>query len=91
MEETTISPLGESLPAHTAQLSCSTARPSYNMQFKHDSEVIGTLDSNGPELIFTGNADESATKLFAYLAESFKGRLREEFNRGRESASCEQR
>lgn len=75
----------------TALTSLSDIKPSYTMQFSNNNVVIGTLDFNGPELIFTGNADESATKLFAYLAESFKGRLREEFNRGRESASCEQR
>jgi hypothetical protein len=58
-----------------------TAMPSYNITFHNGSGVIGKLDFNGPEMVFTGNAEESAKVFFDWIAKSFAGRLAEERER----------
>ena len=43
---------------------------------------VGTLDFNGAEMWFEGNADESAKVFFEYLSKHFKERLKQEYKRG---------
>jgi hypothetical protein len=57
-------------------------RPNYSISFC-DNEVgggkeIGKLDFNGPSLVFTGDAEESAKVFIAYVARVFEARLEEE-------------
>jgi hypothetical protein len=54
------------------------ARPNYNITFHGEGGEIGRLDFNGPEMVFTGNAEESAKVFFDWIAKSFAGRLAEE-------------
>jgi hypothetical protein len=56
-------------------------KQNYNIMFYKDGHgEIGRLDFNGPELVFTGNASESAKVFFEWIAKSFSGRLAEERN-----------
>ena len=60
------------------QLGINDSKPNYTMTFHHKEKTIGTLDFNGPELVFTGDAEESAKVFFDFIAERFKRRLEEE-------------
>lgn len=79
-------PLEDSL---TQQLSRSGApiklpENNYNVTFHgKDGQNIGVLDFNGPEMKFTGNAEESAKVFFDLIARTFAARLQQE----REAAS----
>ena len=54
-------------------------KPNHNMTFHNqDGKQIGALDFNGPEMTFTGDADESAKLFFDLIARSFKERLEQE-------------
>lgn len=53
------------------------AKPNYNMTFSNADGVIGTLDFNGPEMVFTGKAEESAKVFFDWIAQCFAQRLAE--------------
>lgn len=53
-------------------------KPNYNMTFHSDGKQVGALDFNGPEMTFTGDADESAKIFFDLIARSFKERLEQE-------------
>jgi len=53
-------------------------KSNYNMTFNRDGKQIGVLDFNGPEMVFTGDADESAKVFFDFIAGWFKGRLEQE-------------
>ena len=55
-------------------------KPSHNMTFHNGGKQVGVLDFNGPEMVFTGDADESAKVFFDFIARSFKARLEEERN-----------
>lgn len=48
--------------------------------------VVGSLDFNGPEMKFEGNAEESAKVFFDYVAKCFDQRLKMEYDRGYEDA-----
>jgi len=68
-------------------------RPNYNISFHRTNasgfnvgEPIGTLDFNGPELKFTGDAEESAKVFIDWIANAFKSRLDEEYKRGHNDA-----
>lgn len=66
-------------------------RPNYNITFHrvvdgHNQDVVGTLDFNGPELVFTGDAAESAKVFVDCVANAFRGRLEEERKAGRKEA-----
>ena len=63
-------------------------KPNYNMTFHNGGKQIGVLDFNGPEMTFTGDADESAKVFFDFIAKSFKARLEQE--RAEERRACEQ-
>ena len=56
----------------------STLKPNYNMTFSNADSVVGTLDFNGPEMIFTGKAEESAKVFFDWIAQNFAQGLKEE-------------
>lgn len=59
-------------------------KPDYNITFhnNHDTsgagKQVGKLDFNGPELVFEGDAAESAKVFIDWIATAFKGRLEEE-------------
>ena len=56
----------------------SNLRPSYTFVLRNHDGEIGKLDFNGPELVFTGDAAESAKVFIDWIAMAFKGRLEEE-------------
>jgi hypothetical protein len=60
--------------------------PNYNVTFNNKGGEVGRLDFNGDTMKFIGNADESAQRLFDWLAEAFKSRLLQE--RKEERARC---
>ena len=53
-------------------------KPNHNITFHNGEKQVGALDFNGPEMVFTGDADESAKVFFDFIAKSFKGRLEQE-------------
>jgi len=69
-------------------LSIGNIKPNYNITFHRNSagnllgDPVGSLDFNGPELKFTGDAEESAKVFIDWIAQAFKGRLEEEYKRG---------
>jgi protein-arginine kinase activator protein McsA len=52
--------------------------PNYQMTFYKDNKLIGTLDFNGPQMTFEGEAEESAKIFFDQVAKCFEDRLKEE-------------
>ena len=62
----------------TGQLSVSNFKPNYNIAFHNNGQEIGKLDFNGPALVFTGDAEESAKVFIDWIARSFYGRLEKE-------------
>ena len=56
-------------------------KPNYNISFHNDGETVGTLDFNGPNLVFTGRAEESAKIFIEWAEKSFAGRLADERDR----------
>jgi hypothetical protein len=82
----------EELPTYTFKQSSELPitllemKPNYNMTFHHDGKQIGVLDFNGPVMVFTGDADESAKVFFDFIAGWFKGRLEQE--RADEREAC---
>ena len=71
----------------TGKLSVLDTKLNYNMTFHNGVKQIGVLDFNGPEMTFTGDADESAKMFFDFIARSFKARLEQE--RVDERETCE--
>jgi hypothetical protein len=65
-------------------LSIGTIKPNYNISLHNNGQEIGKLDFNGPALVFTGDAEESAKVFFHWIAQSFAGRLEEERKAERE-------
>jgi len=66
-------------------------KPNYNITFHRvvdnmNGEAVGSFDFNGPQLLFTGNAEESAKVFVDWVGNTFKGRLIEEYKRGFEDA-----
>lgn len=49
---------------------------------REDGVEVGSLDFNGDALVFRGKAEESAEVFLAFVAERFKQRLQDEFDRG---------
>jgi hypothetical protein len=66
-------------------LSIGTSKPNYNIIFHNNGEEVGKLDFNGPALVFTGEAEESAKVFIDWVAGSFYGRLEEERKAEREA------
>lgn len=78
-EETTIDWKDYSIPVDKMPaLSIGNIKPNYNITYYRDGKQIGVLDFNGPEMVFTGDADESAKVFFDIIARSFKARLEQE-------------
>lgn len=53
-------------------------KPNYDIVFHRREKELGRLDFNGPKLVFTGEAEESAKVLIEVVAETFVGRLAQE-------------
>jgi hypothetical protein len=75
----------------TGQLAIRDLKPNYNISFHNNDQEIGKLDFNGPALVFTGEAEESAKVFIDWIARSFHGRLEEERKAEREACAkvCE--
>jgi hypothetical protein len=73
-------------------LSIGNLKPSYNVTFHNNlhsldtGKMVGKLDFNGPELVFEGDAAESAKVFIDWVATAFHGRLAEE--RQKELDAC---
>ena len=70
----------------TGQISVFNFKPNYNISFHNNGQEIGKLDFNGPALVFTGDAEESAKVFIDWVARNFAARLEEE--RKVESEAC---
>ena len=76
-------------------LSIGNIKPNYNITFHNNLDTggtgrqVGRMDFNGPEMIFEGDAEESAKVFIDWIARAFKGRLEEEYNRGYSDAKFE--
>jgi hypothetical protein len=68
-------------------LSIVNTKPNYNISFHNNGQEVGKLDFNGPKLVFTGDAEESAKVFIDWIARSFHGRLEEERKAERESCA----
>jgi hypothetical protein len=74
------------------QLQIANFKPNYNISFhnNHDTsglgQKVGGFDFNGPELVFEGNAAESAKVFIDWASRAFDGRLQEE--RTKELKAC---
>ena len=69
-------------------------KPNYNITFHRNEnngigKEVGKFDFNGPELVFTGDAAESAKVFIDWVANTFHGRLKEEREAGKEEARQE--
>jgi hypothetical protein len=62
----------------TGQLQVANFKPNYNLTFHRDGKEVGKFDFNGPELIFEGDAAESAKVFIDCVANAFHGRLEQE-------------
>lgn len=73
-------------------LSIGNIKPNYNLTFHNNhalggvGKMVGRLDFNGPELVFEGDAAESAKVFIDWIAHAFHGRLEEE--RRKELEAC---
>ena len=56
----------------------------------NDNNKVGTLDFNGPALVFEGDAEESAKVFIEWIAQMFAVRLKEEYQRGYEDCLTEE-
>ena len=68
-------------------------KPSYTITMNHsDGECVGRFDFNGPKLVFTGDAEESAKVFVNYLTMIWEKRLQEEREAEREACAkvCEE-
>ena len=59
---------------------------SHSISFCNADGVIGSLDFNGPALVFTGNAEESAKVFMEFVVQQFASRLAEEREHGKNEA-----
>jgi hypothetical protein len=62
----------------TGQLHLLDSKPNYNISFHNNGKEIGKLDFNGPKMVFTGDAEESAKVFIDWVARNFAARLEEE-------------
>jgi hypothetical protein len=71
-------------------------KPNYNITFHRAgdngfiAEEVGHLDFNGQAMKFEGDFEESAKVFFDFIARSFAGRLKEEYQRGYEDCLTEE-
>jgi hypothetical protein len=71
----------------TGQVYIGEIKPNYNIIFHNNGKEVGKLDFNGPAMVFTGDAQESAKVFIDWLARSFAGRLEEERKAEREACA----
>jgi hypothetical protein len=81
-----------SIKPATGQLYIGQIKPNYSITFQNNSEggtgkEVGKLDFNGPSLVFTGDAEESAKVFIDWVARSFAGRLEDERKAEREACA----
>ena len=67
----------------TGQLQIANFKPNYNLTFHRvvdgvNGQEVGKFDFNGPEMIFEGDAAESAKVFVDCVANAFHGRLEQE-------------
>jgi hypothetical protein len=74
----------------TGQLQVANFKPNYNLTFHRDGKEVGKFDFNGPEMIFEGDAAESAKVFIECVANAFRGRLEEEREAGRKEALAQE-
>lgn len=73
-------------------------KPNHSITFHRQSadgtinanNKVGTLDFNGPTLVFEGDAEESAKVFVEWIATCFAARLKEEYQRGYEDCLTEE-
>jgi hypothetical protein len=71
----------------TGQLAIRDIKPNHNISFHNNGQEVGKLDFNGPALVFTGDAEESAKVFIDWVARCFHGRLEEERKTEREACA----
>ena len=82
----------EQLTVPVGQLQIADLKPNYNITFHNNintsgaGKQVGKLDFNGPEMVFEGDAAESAKVFIDCVANAFRGRLEEERKAGRKEA-----
>lgn len=80
------------LTVPVGQLQIADLKPNYTITFHNNLEAggsgkqVGRMDFNGPEMVFEGDAAESAKVFIDWIATAFKGRLQEE--RDKELEAC---
>jgi hypothetical protein len=58
-------------------------KPNHNITFtNNEGYEVGTMDFNGPGLVFEGIAEESAIVFMDWVSKVFHQRLKEEYDRG---------
>ena len=73
-------------------LGIANLKPNYNITFHNNTDTsglgrqVGKFDFNGPELVFEGDAAESAKVFIDWATHAFEGRLKEE--RAKELEAC---
>jgi len=73
----------------TSKLAVSSITPNHMFHFHNGENTVGTLNFNGAELVFNGNADESAKVFFDFVAKYFDQRLKDEYTKGYNDAKKE--
>jgi len=68
-------PKGEEMSDERTITGLHNFKPDYTMTFSNDTGVVGKLDFNGPVLVFTGDADESAKLFINAVKQWFHGRM----------------
>lgn len=63
---------------NASQYAITSIKPNYNISFNNEKGIVGTLDFNGPQLVFTGEAVESAQIFIDIVGQYFQQRLKEE-------------
>lgn len=67
----------------TLGIGFTTPTPNHNIRFFNiENEEVGALDFNGPGLTFEGNAEVSAIVFIDWMAKTFVGRMKEEYDKG---------
>ena len=70
----------------TGKLAVLDTKPNYNITLHNGCKQVGTMDFNGPKMVFEGDAAESAKVFFDFIAKTFKARL--EHERADEREAC---
>lgn len=78
-------PVQEQFRDATKMIVAGEIKPNYNISFHNNGKEVGKLDFNGPKLVFTGDAEESAKVFIDWVAQSFAARLEDERNAEREA------